>query len=76
MEIMLKAKKIMKRVTDILVHTVIMHKDIIISKIEKMNNVSKKATIGIFGKSGEGKSSLLSAVLGTRRCYSGGSQHD
>ncbi|XP_039534558.1 nuclear GTPase SLIP-GC-like [Pimephales promelas] len=66
MGIMLKAKKIMKRVTDILVRTDIMHKDIIISKIEKMNNVSKKATIGIFGKSGEGKSSLLSAVLGTR----------
>ncbi|XP_039534555.1 nuclear GTPase SLIP-GC-like isoform X2 [Pimephales promelas] len=65
MEIMLKAKPVMKRVTDNLVHTVIMHKDIM-SKINKMNNVSKKATIGIFGKSGEGKSSLLSAVLGTR----------
>ncbi|XP_048058914.1 nuclear GTPase SLIP-GC-like [Megalobrama amblycephala] len=66
MEIMLKAKQIMKRVTDNLVHTIIMQGDII-SKINKMNNVSrKKATIGIFGKSGEGKSSLLSAVLGEK----------
>ncbi|XP_067267225.1 nuclear GTPase SLIP-GC-like [Chanodichthys erythropterus] len=66
MEIMLKAKQIMKRVTDNLVHTIIMHRDIT-SKINKMNNVSrKKATIGIFGKSGEGMSSLLSAVLGKK----------
>ncbi|XP_067268175.1 nuclear GTPase SLIP-GC-like [Chanodichthys erythropterus] len=66
MEIMLKAKQIMKRVTDNLVYTIIMQGDII-SKINKMNNVSrKKATIGIFGKSGEGKSSLLSAVLGKK----------
>ncbi|ROL48915.1 Nuclear GTPase SLIP-GC [Anabarilius grahami] len=56
----------MKRVTDNLVYTIIMQGDII-SKINKMNNVSrKKATIGIFGKSGEGKSSLLSAVLGKK----------
>ncbi|XP_051728075.1 nuclear GTPase SLIP-GC isoform X1 [Ctenopharyngodon idella] len=66
MEIMLKAKQIMKRVTDNLVYKIIMQGDII-SKINKMNNVSrKKATIGIFGKSGEGKSSLLSAVLGKK----------
>ncbi|KAK7139340.1 hypothetical protein R3I93_016472 [Phoxinus phoxinus] len=66
MEIMLKAKQITKRVTDNLDHTIIMHRDIM-SKINKMNNVSsKKATIGIFGKSGVGKSSLLSAVLGKK----------
>ncbi|XDV34053.1 hypothetical protein PO909_004263 [Leuciscus waleckii] len=66
MEIMSKAKQIMKRVTENLVHTIIMHRDIR-SKINKMNNVSrKKVTIGIFGKSGEGKSSLLSAVLGKK----------
>ncbi|XP_067217463.1 nuclear GTPase SLIP-GC-like isoform X2 [Chanodichthys erythropterus] len=72
MEIMLKAKQIMKRVTDNLVHTIIMHRDII-SKINKMNNVSrKKATIGSFGKSGEGKSSLLSAVLGKKNLLPSG----
>ncbi|XP_048058927.1 nuclear GTPase SLIP-GC-like isoform X2 [Megalobrama amblycephala] len=72
MEIMLKAKQIMKRVTDNLVHTIIMQGDII-SKINKMNNVSrKKATIGSFGKSGEGKSSLLSAVLGKRNLLPSG----
>ncbi|XP_051746308.1 nuclear GTPase SLIP-GC-like isoform X30 [Ctenopharyngodon idella] len=39
----------------------------IISKINQMDKVSrKKATIGIFGKSGEGKSSLLNAVLGKK----------
>ncbi|KAK7141706.1 hypothetical protein R3I93_015753 [Phoxinus phoxinus] len=66
MEIKFKAEQIMKRVTDTLVHTIIMHRDII-SQINKMNNLSrKKATIGIFGKSGEGKSSLLNAVLGKR----------
>ncbi|XP_067260009.1 nuclear GTPase SLIP-GC-like [Chanodichthys erythropterus] len=66
MEIMLKAKKIMKRVTDNLVHTNIVHRDII-SKINEMNDViRKKAAIGIFGKPGEGKSSLLSAVLGKK----------
>ncbi|CAM4609598.1 unnamed protein product [Leuciscus chuanchicus] len=66
MEIMFKAEQIMKKVTDNLVHTIIMHRDIIL-KINKMNNVSrKKATIGIFGKSGEGKSSLLNAVLGKK----------
>ncbi|KAK9976509.1 hypothetical protein ABG768_021714 [Culter alburnus] len=37
----------------------------IISKINQMDKVSrKKTTIGFFGKSGEGKSSLLNAVLG------------
>ncbi|XP_051746303.1 nuclear GTPase SLIP-GC-like isoform X28 [Ctenopharyngodon idella] len=36
----------------------------IISKINQMDKVNRKATIGIFGKSGEGKSSLLNAVLG------------
>ncbi|XP_073677415.1 nuclear GTPase SLIP-GC-like isoform X3 [Garra rufa] len=64
MEIMEKAKNIMKRVTDNLVHTIIMHNDII-SKINKMYTVNRnKATIGIFGRAGEGKSSLLSAILG------------
>ncbi|XP_016348144.1 nuclear GTPase SLIP-GC-like isoform X1 [Sinocyclocheilus anshuiensis] len=71
-EIMLKAKQIMKRVTDNLVHTIIMHKDII-SKINKINTVNrKKATIGIFGKSGEGKSSLLSAILGKKNLLPSG----
>ncbi|KAK2887548.1 hypothetical protein Q8A67_015776 [Cirrhinus molitorella] len=66
MEIMEKARNIMKRVTDNLVHTIIMHNDII-SKINKMYTVNrKKATIGIFGRMGEGKSSLLSAVLGEK----------
>ncbi|XP_050992005.1 uncharacterized protein LOC127181368 isoform X1 [Labeo rohita] len=66
MEIMGNAKKIMKRVTDNLVHTIIMHNDII-SKINKMYTVNrKKATIGIFGRTGEGKSSLLSAILGEK----------
>ncbi|XP_051949148.1 nuclear GTPase SLIP-GC-like [Xyrauchen texanus] len=63
-EIMNKAKQIMKRVTDNLDQAIMMHRDII-SKIDKMDEVSrKKATIGIFGKSGEGMSSLLNAVLG------------
>ncbi|XP_051949150.1 nuclear GTPase SLIP-GC-like [Xyrauchen texanus] len=62
-EIMNTAKQIMKRVTD---QAIMMHRDII-SKIDKMDEVSrKKATIGIFGKSGEGKSSLLNAVLGKK----------
>ncbi|ROL45075.1 Nuclear GTPase SLIP-GC, partial [Anabarilius grahami] len=66
MEIMLKAKQINKRVNDSLVNTNIMHREII-SKINQLNNVSrKKATIGIFGTSGEGKSSLLSAILGEK----------
>ncbi|KAK9957951.1 hypothetical protein ABG768_012146 [Culter alburnus] len=66
MEIMLTARQINKRVADNLVHTNIMHRDMI-SKINKMNNVSrKKAIIGIFGTSGEGKSSLLSAILGKK----------
>ncbi|XP_077051303.1 nuclear GTPase SLIP-GC-like [Siphateles boraxobius] len=66
MEMKLKAKQIMKRVTENIDHTIIMYRDIM-SKINKMNNVSrKKVTIGIFGKSGEGKSSLLSAVLGKK----------
>ncbi|KAI2653074.1 Nuclear GTPase SLIP-GC [Labeo rohita] len=66
MEIMLKAKQIMKRVTDNLAHTINMHNEII-SKINKMYTVNrKKATIGIFGRAGEGKSSLLSAILGEK----------
>ncbi|XP_058609730.1 nuclear GTPase SLIP-GC-like isoform X2 [Onychostoma macrolepis] len=66
MEIMEKAKNIMKRVTDNLDHAIIMHNDII-SKISKMYTVNrKKATIGIFGRTGEGKSSLLSAILGEK----------
>ncbi|KAK2887545.1 hypothetical protein Q8A67_015773 [Cirrhinus molitorella] len=66
MGIMEKAKNIMKRVTDNLVHTIIKHNDIIL-KINKMHTVSrKKATIGIIGRTGEGKSSLLSAILGEK----------
>ncbi|XP_043073005.1 uncharacterized protein LOC122323324 [Puntigrus tetrazona] len=62
--ITMKAKEIMKRVRDNSTDTICMHKDII-SKISKMNSVNrKKKTIGIFGKSGEGKSFLLSAILG------------
>ncbi|XP_065143630.1 nuclear GTPase SLIP-GC-like isoform X2 [Paramisgurnus dabryanus] len=57
------AKQIMKGITDNLDQDIMMHKDIIL-KIKQMNEVTKKkATIGIFGKSGEGKSSLLSAIL-------------
>ncbi|KAF4100991.1 hypothetical protein G5714_019187 [Onychostoma macrolepis] len=71
-KIISKAKQIMTRVTDNLVHTIIMHKDII-SKINKMNTVNrKKETIGIFGKSGEGKSYLLSAILGKRNLLPSG----
>ncbi|XP_051527702.1 nuclear GTPase SLIP-GC-like isoform X2 [Myxocyprinus asiaticus] len=66
MEIMNKSKRIMQKVIDNLEQAIMMHRDII-SKIDKMDEVSrKKATIGIFGKSGEGKSSLLNAVLGKK----------
>ncbi len=47
--IMEKARQILQRVSNS-------------DKIDKDSR--KKATIGIFGKSGEGKSSLLSAILG------------
>ncbi|KAL0166728.1 hypothetical protein M9458_038572, partial [Cirrhinus mrigala] len=47
--IMENARQILKRVTNS-------------DQIDKGSR--KKATIGIFGKSGEGKSSLLSAILG------------
>ncbi|XP_073677595.1 nuclear GTPase SLIP-GC-like [Garra rufa] len=71
-KIMLKAKQIMTRVTDNLDHTIIMDKDKISNK-HKMNTVNrKKATIGIFGKSGEGKSSLLSAILGKKNLLPSG----
>ncbi len=54
------AKQIMKRLTKNL------HSDII-SKIDQVDAFSrKKATIGIFGRSGEGKSSLLNAILGKK----------
>ncbi|XP_056092504.1 nuclear GTPase SLIP-GC-like [Rhinichthys klamathensis goyatoka] len=60
MEIMKKVKNTINRVTD-------NSEEDIISKINQMEKVSsKKATIGIFGKSGEGKSSLLNAVLGKK----------
>lgn len=66
MAIMENAKKIMKKVTHNLDQTFMMHRDII-SKINQMDKVSrKKATMGIFGKSGDGKSSLLNAVLGKK----------
>ncbi|XP_073714838.1 nuclear GTPase SLIP-GC-like [Misgurnus anguillicaudatus] len=66
MEKMEMAKEIMKSINDNLDQDTMMHKDIIL-KIRQMNGVTgKKATIGIFGKSGEGKSSLLSAVLGKK----------
>ncbi|XP_067221798.1 nuclear GTPase SLIP-GC-like isoform X2 [Chanodichthys erythropterus] len=66
MEIMEHAKKIMKSVTDNLNQAFLMHREII-SKINQMNKVSrKKATMGIFGKTGDGKSSLLNAVLEKR----------
>ncbi|XP_051718523.1 nuclear GTPase SLIP-GC-like isoform X1 [Ctenopharyngodon idella] len=66
MEIMENAKKIMDIVNHNLDQAFLMNRDII-SKINQMNKVSrKKATMGIFGKSGDGKSSLLNAVLGKR----------
>ncbi|KAK7124437.1 hypothetical protein R3I94_018718 [Phoxinus phoxinus] len=66
MEIMENAKKIMKTVTYNLDQAVMMHSGII-SKINQMDKVrKKKVTIGIFGKSGDGKSSLLNAVLKKR----------
>ncbi|KAK7139336.1 hypothetical protein R3I93_016469 [Phoxinus phoxinus] len=66
MEIMENAKKIMKTVTYNLDQAFMMHSDII-SKINQMDKVrKKKVTIGIFGKSGDGKSSLLNAVLKKR----------
>ncbi|KAL0147377.1 hypothetical protein M9458_057320, partial [Cirrhinus mrigala] len=72
MDIRENAKNIMKRVTDNLHHTISMHNDII-SKIYKMNTVNRKTTIGIVGKSGEGKSSLLSAILGKKNLMPSGS---
>ncbi|KAF4101001.1 hypothetical protein G5714_019197 [Onychostoma macrolepis] len=58
MEAMENAKQIMKRLTKNL------NSDII-SKLDQADTFSrKKATIGIFGRSGEGKSSLLNAILG------------
>ncbi|XP_056124364.1 nuclear GTPase SLIP-GC-like [Rhinichthys klamathensis goyatoka] len=60
------AKKIMKTVTHNLDQAFMMHRDII-SKINQMDKIRrKKVTIGIFGKSGDGKSSLLNAVLGKK----------
>ncbi|XP_048017774.1 nuclear GTPase SLIP-GC-like [Megalobrama amblycephala] len=73
MEIMENAKKIMKSVTDNLDQSFLMYRDII-SKINQMDEVSrKKATMGIFGKSGDGKSSLLNAVLEKRDFLPSGS---
>ncbi|KAK9962726.1 hypothetical protein ABG768_008080 [Culter alburnus] len=73
MEIMENAKKIMKSVTDNLDQSFLMYRDII-SKINEMDKVSrKKATMGIFGKSGDGKSSLLNAVLEKRDFLPSGS---
>ncbi|XP_065143555.1 nuclear GTPase SLIP-GC-like [Paramisgurnus dabryanus] len=66
MEMMEMAKQILKGITDNLDQDIMMHKDIIL-KIRQMNEVTgKKVTIRIFGKSGEGKSSLLNAVLGKK----------
>ncbi len=47
---------------------IIMYRDQIsnMDMIIKSNKDRKKVTIGIFGRSGEGKSSLLNAVLGER----------
>ncbi|XP_050992034.1 nuclear GTPase SLIP-GC isoform X9 [Labeo rohita] len=71
--IMKNAKQIMKKVIDKLHHTISMHNDII-SKINKMYTVNiKKTTIGIVGRSGEGKSSLLSAILGKKNLMPSGS---
>ncbi|KAF4105351.1 hypothetical protein G5714_014682 [Onychostoma macrolepis] len=42
-------------------------------KMNKSNKNRKKVTIGIFGRSGEGKSSLLNAVLGERYLLPSGS---
>ncbi|ROI65361.1 Nuclear GTPase SLIP-GC [Anabarilius grahami] len=65
MKIMENVKNTINRATDN-VYEASMIRDII-SKINQMNKVSRmKATIGIFGKSGEGKSSLLNAVLGEK----------
>nr|XP_055075134.1 nuclear GTPase SLIP-GC-like [Misgurnus anguillicaudatus] len=66
------AKQILKGITDNLDQDIMMHKDIIL-KVRQMNEVTgKKATIGFFGKSGEGKSSLLSAVLGKKNLLPSG----
>lgn len=42
-------------------------------KMNKSNKNRKKITLGVFGRSGEGKSSLLSAVLGERYLLPSGS---
>ncbi|XP_056596860.1 nuclear GTPase SLIP-GC-like isoform X2 [Triplophysa dalaica] len=64
------AKRIMERIklkvqatqgTDNTTTTIKTH---ILDAISKMDKDRKKATIGIFGRTGEGKSSLLNAVLG------------
>ncbi|XP_051746264.1 nuclear GTPase SLIP-GC-like isoform X22 [Ctenopharyngodon idella] len=65
MKIMENVKNTISRATDNS-YEASMIRDII-SKINQMDKVSrKKATFGIFGKSGEGKSSLLNAVLGEK----------
>lgn len=42
-------------------------------RLNKSNKNRKKIAIGIFGRSGEGKSSLLSAILGERYLLPSGS---
>ncbi|KAK9976514.1 hypothetical protein ABG768_021719, partial [Culter alburnus] len=65
MKIMENVKNTINRATDNS-YEASMIRDIT-SRINQMDKVSrKKATIGIFGKSGEGKSSLLNAVLGEK----------
>ncbi len=52
-------------------NAIFIHRD----AISKMNNIcgNKKITIGLFGKSGQGKSSLLNAILGKRNLLPSGS---
>ncbi len=54
---------------------IIMYRDQIsnMDMMNKSNKDRKKVTIGIFGRSGEGKSSLLNAVLGERYLLPSGS---
>nr|XP_055076832.1 nuclear GTPase SLIP-GC-like isoform X2 [Misgurnus anguillicaudatus] len=80
MGIVKKTEQIMKRVnasietTEITDQSMVTLKSYIVEAISKITIENrKKTTIGIFGKSGEGKSTLLSAILGKENLLPSGS---